>query len=55
MSEGYYLHLQPSEAAVFEAAANIFASYVGLAEKALCCFSLCDQWAQAAAFRTVGS
>lgn len=28
MSEGYYLHLQPSEAAVFGAAANIFASYV---------------------------
>lgn len=28
MSEGYYLHLQASEAAVFEAAANIFASYV---------------------------
>jgi len=28
MSEGYYLHLQPSETAVFGAAANIFASYV---------------------------
>ena len=28
MSEGYYLHLQPSETAVFKAAANIFASYV---------------------------
>jgi len=28
MSKGYYLHLQPSEAVVFEAAANIFASYI---------------------------
>ena len=28
MSKGYYLHLQPSEVAVFEAAANIFASYI---------------------------
>ena len=28
MSEGYYLRLQPSETAVFRAAANIFASYI---------------------------
>ena len=32
-----------------------FDSYIGLAEKALCHFSLCDQQAQAAALRTVGT